>query len=322
MSINQLLVQRYSGCIPCTIESLLNYYITEFTGDIVELQCPTRDYTRCPLEYLPVQPCCQGGAFIAGYAPYSPRKYNNISPPAVIQYCYRFQLLMIHQIKVIIAEDHSLMRDSLRHIITREQRLQLSAEAAGIEELLQLTSIHQPDVIVTGIDIPVAKGVEAATQVATSHPLTGIIVFSNCGEAEIINGITAAGIPGYVMKTSEGQEVINAIDAVYCNRSYCCSNTLKVLKAASALPRKANGTDHTQYGLTEREQQVMLLVCDEKSNKEISLLLTLSVRTVEDYRQKILSKTQSKNVAGIVKYAVRHKLYLPSIYFLLSLLPR
>ena len=143
---------------------------------------------------------------------------------------------MIKHIKVLIAEEHFYIRQGLRQVITGVQTLQLSGEAETIEELRQLTSILQPHVVVTGIDMTVINAPEPILQLAAHNPAINIIVFSNCAEAEVITGITEAGASGYVMKSSHGQQMINAIEAVHRNRNYYCNNTLQVLKPRQNCP--------------------------------------------------------------------------------------
>ena len=213
-------------------------------------------------------------------------------------------------IKVLIAEEHFIIRQGLRQIISHVQTLQLSGEAENEEQMQQLIPILQPHVIVTGIYKPPAAGEETIIQLPADHPRINIIVFSNCAEATAITEITGAGAAGYVMKNCHGEEVVSAIEAVHNNKNYYCSNTLQVLKAAADLPRIPNANAYLQQPLTVREKEVMLLMCREKSCKEIGLILKLSRRTIEGHRQQVLRKTQSKSALGVLKYAVQNNLYV------------
>ena len=227
---------------------------------------------------------------------------------------------MRNPIKVLFADDHFLIRKGLCDLLQNAPALHLTGEAENGRELLQLSAALQPDVIITDIEMPVMDGMEVTRQLAVAHPHISIVVYGDCADAVMIHNITEAGAGGYVMKTAHPQQLLNAINAVYHSRTYYCTHTLQLLKAAGARQHSHNGTAQPKTLFTERELQVMSLIYDEKSNKEIGIILAISSRTVEHHREKILCKTGSKNLAGIVKYVQMNRLFVPSIYLLMLLL--
>lgn len=214
-------------------------------------------------------------------------------------------------IKVVIADDHEIYRDGFRSLLQNNDEIELVAEAGNGVSLLEITKMNNPDVVLTDIKMPVMDGIEATRKLNEEFPHIPIIALTMFDEDHYIFDMLSAGARGYVLKDAHKSEILNAIKTVNKNQSYFCKAThLKIgrLIANKLFDPKNN---KIMMPLSDREKQILRLVCAQKSNKEISKVLKISVRTVEGFRTILLEKTQSQNMAGLVVFAMRYGIYVP-----------
>ncbi len=211
-------------------------------------------------------------------------------------------------IEIIIADDHQLIRDGFNVMFSRITEINIIAEAKNGAELVEFTRRLKPDVVVTDVKMPVMDGVEATRKIKKEFPGIGIVALSTFDEAELIYEMCEAGAGVYILKDCSKDEMITAIQAAHNNQNYFCRTIqakLKKLHAHSVdpanLPRRME--------LNVKELQILRLVCDEMKSADIAKKLRIGIRTVEDYRGRLIEKTNSKNVAGLVKYAIKNKLF-------------
>lgn len=212
-------------------------------------------------------------------------------------------------IKVVLADDHEIFRDGFKVMLKKQPQVKLVGEAANGEELIRVTHELQPDVVVTDIKMPRMDGIEAVKRLKEDFPDLGIIALSMFDEDSLIVDMLEAGALGYLLKNAHKNEIVEAIKTVSQHQPYYCLSTssrLAQLIARSSF-EKHRKTKKVQF--SDREIDVMRLVCEELSNKEIADRLNLSVRTIEGYRDKIQEKIQARNAAGIVIYAIRNQIY-------------
>jgi DNA-binding NarL/FixJ family response regulator len=185
------------------------------------------------------------------------------------------------------------------------------AEAGNGRELIEMVRLHSPHVVITDIKMPIMDGIEAARAISKQWPDIGIIGLSMFDEEDLIIDMLDAGAKGYLVKNADKAEVIEAIQTVYMQQNFYCRQTSS--KMAHIIGRKFKGEDtKVKFEFNEKELEIIKLICEEMTNKEISDLVFLSVRTVEGYRQKILDKMNVKNSVGLVVYAIQHGLYSPA----------
>jgi DNA-binding NarL/FixJ family response regulator len=211
-------------------------------------------------------------------------------------------------IRIILADDHEIFRDGFRVMLKKQTNIKLEGEAANGEELVKLAHELKPDVIVTDIKMPVVDGIMATRQLAEELPHIGVIALSMFDEENLIVDMLEAGAKGYLLKNAHKNEIIAAVEAVAKDHTYFCEHTspkLTRLLAAS----KVNPYKKVKPMFNENELSVMRYICEELSNKEIAELMHLSVRTIEGYRDRIQDKIEARNTAGIVVYAIKHKIY-------------
>jgi len=204
-------------------------------------------------------------------------------------------------IKLLMADDHKLVRDGFKLLIRKHKRIKLLGEAENGFELIEMAHELQPDVIVADIEMPGMDGIEATKRLTVELPGIGIIALSMFASPIRIEEIIEAGARGYLMKNAEQEEMLAGIEAVNEGAEFFCSETMKVLD-------KEQLYKSGKHMLTWREITIIRLLCDEKSNKEIAAQLNLSPRTVEGYRDSIMHKIHVINVAGIALYATRNNL--------------
>jgi len=214
----------------------------------------------------------------------------------------------LRTIRILIADDHLMLREGFRNLLRRDTEIEFVGEAENGKELLGLTDQLHPDIIFTDISMPVMDGIEATRFITRKHPEIKIIALTNYDEDHLIVDMLEAGAMGYIMKTAQKKEITEAIHAVYDNRTYYCRQTSAKLTKLIALSR-FNPHKKSRPEFSEREKDVIQLICQEYSNKEIATLLNLSVRTVEGYREKIQEKMNVHSTAGMVVYAIKKGLY-------------
>lgn len=213
-------------------------------------------------------------------------------------------------IKIVIADDHEIFRDGLKLMLSKYPEIIILGEAENGRELVQLVTQLNPDVILTDIKMPLVDGIEATKKITASHPHIGIIGLSMFDEDELIIDMLEAGAKGYLLKNSDKHEIIEAIRTVYMHQPYYCRNTSHKLMQMIATSRFNPYNKKEKTTFSEREIEIIALICQECTNKQIGEKLFLSSRTVEGHRLKILEKMDVKNTVGLVVYAIKNNIYI------------
>ncbi|MES2004932.1 MAG: response regulator transcription factor [Bacteroidota bacterium] len=213
-------------------------------------------------------------------------------------------------IRILIADDHEVYRDGLKLMLSRENRFAIIGEAENGRELIGLAEETSPDIILTDIKMPKTDGIEATRKIFQRDTSIGIIALSMFNEESLVIDMLEAGAMGYLLKSSDKTEIIDAIDSVYHQHPYYCKSTTARL-AITISESKFNPykKEAAAEQFTPKEVDIIRMICDEFSTKEIGDKLFQSTRTVEGYRSKIMEKMHARNTAGIVIYAIRHGLY-------------
>lgn len=214
-------------------------------------------------------------------------------------------------INVVMADDHGIFRDGFQLILSRAPGMHLMAQAANGRELIELVKEFQPHVVVTDIKMPLMDGIEATRTITTTWPNIGVIGLSMHDEDDLILEMLEAGAKGYLLKNADKQEVIDAIETVYTGDPYYCISTSSKLARIIAKTRYQAYNRNKKPEFNEKELEIIQLICQELTNREIGEKLFMSVRTVEGYRLKILEKMDVKNSVGLVIYAIQHGFFDP-----------
>ena len=202
--------------------------------------------------------------------------------------------------KIIIADDHSLFRQGLKLIPEDIENVEVVADVANGKELIEITGMLQPDLIIMDINMPLVNGIEASRLLLHENPDLKILVISMYGEEQYYNSVIENGVKGFILKDAENTELRAAVNLILNGKTYFSQELLlKLIRN-----RKANA----QISLTHREQEVLNLICQGFSSMEIAAKLFLSERTVESHRANLLDKTGCRNSLSLVLYAFRNNL--------------
>jgi DNA-binding NarL/FixJ family response regulator len=211
----------------------------------------------------------------------------------------------MRRIRILLADDHKLMRSGLRVLLEQQTDLIVVEEASDGREAVALASSLKPDVLVMDIGMPNLNGIEAAAQITQSRPEIAIVILSMHSDESYVLRSLRAGAKGYLLKDSAESDLLRAVHAVAEGKSFFSPAVSKVLLDDYVRKLKRSGTDDPYDLLTPRERQVLQLVAEGKSNKEVAQLLNLSVYTVETHRSNIMEKLNLHGVPELILYAVR-----------------
>jgi len=204
--------------------------------------------------------------------------------------------------RILLADDHQLFRQGLRSMLPAEE-FQVVAEAADGQEAIQLVRRHEPDVAVLDVSMPGLNGVDGTREVLRTSPRTRVVVLTMHRETPYVVGALAAGARGYVLKSQPVSDVVQALREVGSGGVYVPPEYVKVL-----VDMHHDGVDRVVQPLSARERQVLQLVAEGKTTKEIAYTLGISFKTAESHRTRIMAKLGIHETAGLVRYAIRNRL--------------
>jgi len=208
-------------------------------------------------------------------------------------------------IRVLLADDHKLIRAGLVLVVQQQPHLQVVGEADDGRQAVEMVNSLKPDVAVMDIGMPNLNGIEAAQQITQSHPQTAVVMLSMHADEGYVLRALKAGARAYLLKDSATSDLVQAIRAVVEGKSFFSPAVSKVLLQDYMRKMRRTGAEDSYDLLSPREREVLQLVAEGKSNKEVANLLNLSVYTVETHRAKIMQKLNLKGVPELILYAVR-----------------
>jgi two-component system, NarL family, response regulator NreC len=211
-------------------------------------------------------------------------------------------------IRLLIADDHEIFRDGLALMLSKQQDIQLVGQAGNGRELISLVSELRPDVVMTDVKMPMMDGIEATRFLLGQFPDLKIIALSMFDEENLIVDMLEAGAKGYLLKNADKQEILDAIHSVFEERQYYCHHTSSKLATLISRSRFNPYKKKEVLSFTDREIEIIRLICQQLTAQEIAEKVFLSKRTVEGHRTRILEKMNVKNTAGVVIYALKHRI--------------
>jgi DNA-binding NarL/FixJ family response regulator len=211
----------------------------------------------------------------------------------------------VDDVRLVLADDHAVLRHGLKKILEDRPGWHVVGDAANGRDAVEVTLATTPHVAVFDIAMPMLNGIEATRQVLRRVPGLRVLILSMHGDQAYVTQAVAAGAKGYVLKESAGSEIITAVAALVGGRSFFSPSIAEGMldEYTRALARK--GVLDRYELLSEREREVLQLVAEGRSTKEIADLLSISAATVETHRTRILQKLDLKNTAGVVLFAAR-----------------
>ncbi len=215
---------------------------------------------------------------------------------------------MKNGISLVIADDHEIFRDGLALMLSKQETVKLVGQAGDGHALCQLVDETRPDMVLTDIKMPRMDGIAAARLLLQRYPDLKIIALSMFEEEDLIVEMLEAGARGYLLKNADKKEILEAIVTVDEGNIFYCKHTTAHL-ASLIVKSKFDAHKKPPSALfTDREREIVRLICRQHTAQEIGGLLFLSKRTVEGYRTRILEKMDVKNTAGVVIYALKHNI--------------
>ncbi len=211
-------------------------------------------------------------------------------------------------VRILIADDHGVLRGGLRVLLNAQPEMQVIGEAADGQETLKLAEELRPDLVLLDITMPGPDGIEVTRAIKARQPNALVLILTVHEDQELLREAMRAGASGYVIKRAAQSELLNAIDAVLRGDLYIHPAMTRALLAGGGVPTPRAGMDEPGDILTRREAQVLSLIAQGYTNLQIADTLVVSVRTVESHRANIMTKLGLHNRAELVQYAMTHGL--------------
>ena len=207
-------------------------------------------------------------------------------------------------LRILLADDHTVVRQGLRKVLEERPEWQVVAEAGNGRDAVRLAEELRPDVAVVDVAMPLLNGIEATRQITKRAPQTKVLVLSMYSDEAYVTQMLKAGALGYLLKDSADVDLLQAVQAVSQGKSFFSPAVARLMSDDYARQRGENLVDRYE-SLSEREREIFQLVAEGKTNKEIAALLFISPSTVETHRARIMEKLDLHSAAEIVLYAVR-----------------
>ncbi len=212
------------------------------------------------------------------------------------------------KIRILLADDHTILRAGLRLLLERQPDFEVVGEAADGRQAVELAEHRRPDIAVLDIGMPMLNGMEAARQINAKLPATGIIILSMHSDEGYVLRSLQAGIRGYLLKDSTDADVIGAIRAVSEGKAFLSPEISRMLVENYSTHLQARGAEDSYETLTTREREVLQLLAEGRSSKEASAILNVSPSTLETHRNKIFQKLSLHSLPELILFAVRRGL--------------
>ena len=211
-------------------------------------------------------------------------------------------------IRVLLAEDHLMVRAGIRALLEKTGEVHVLGEASNGQEALEMVQELKPDVLIMDIMMPRMNGIQAAEKIRELKLPTTILLLSMYSDAGLVYQALKCGVKGYVLKSSVSDELLLAVRAV-ANRQTYLSSPISEIVIESVINPQLNGQENDPLSnLSPREKEILQLIAEEHTSSEIADLLFISEKTVEKHRAKLMEKLNARNLAGLVRIAVKYRL--------------
>ena len=214
-------------------------------------------------------------------------------------------LVETKKIRILLADDHNIMRRGLRLLLERQPGFEVVGEAADGRQAVERAEATKPDVVVLDIAMPNMSGIEAAQRISASLPQTAIVILSMHSDEGYVLRALKAGAKGYVLKDSAENDLIEAIKAVGEGKAFFSPEISNILVEDYVREMRKRGAEDSYELLTPREREILQMLAGGKSNKDIATVLNLSLYTVETHRRNLQDKLNLHSLAELILYAVR-----------------
>lgn len=211
-------------------------------------------------------------------------------------------------VRVVLADDHGVVRKGLRFILSQEPDVEVVGEAEDGRQAVRLASELNPNIIIIDIAMPELNGIDASMQICKAHPRIGVIILSMYSDEEFLVRALSAGAKGYLLKDSAETDLVRAVRVVASGKTFFSPTIAHTLLEDYMRRLQQEGLQDSYELLTDREREVLQLLARGRSNKEVATLLGLSVHTIDSHRTNLMQKLSLHNTAEIVIYAMRKRI--------------
>jgi two-component system response regulator NreC len=211
-------------------------------------------------------------------------------------------------IRILIAEDHLMVRAGIRALLEKAGDIRILGEASNGQEAVEMTRELKPDVLVMDIMMPRLNGIQAAEQIQALKLPASILILSMYSDAGFIHRAMQCGVKGYVLKSSVSDELIEAVRAVAGGKTFLSAPISEMIEEGAFGPHPPGGEDDPFATLSPREKEILQLIAEEYTSTEIGKMLFISDKTVEKHRVRLMKKLNVRNLAGLVRIAIKYRL--------------
>jgi DNA-binding NarL/FixJ family response regulator len=212
-------------------------------------------------------------------------------------------------LRIIVADDHDIIRRGLKQLLTAHSGWEVVGEAKTGREAVALTEQIKPDVVVMDLSMPDLNGLEAARRIRKALPRTEILILTLHFSDQLVRDIVEAGVRAYIMKSDADKDLVSAVEALANHRSFFTSRAADMLLDGFRRPNvPPDPQTLLRSRLTSREREIVQLLAEGKSSKEVAVALGISVKTAETHRANIMRKLELHSVSELVRYAVRNQI--------------
>jgi DNA-binding NarL/FixJ family response regulator len=211
-------------------------------------------------------------------------------------------------VRIILAEDHNIVRDGIKNLLEREANFEIVGEATNGEEVLRLIDGGlTPDIILADMNMPVMDGLVLAQKLMEASVKAKVIMLTMLDHEKYVIQAFKNGVTGYLLKNVSADELIFAINHIHGDGNYICSElALRFMNRLAQMPSPSDAEDTSDVEFTKREMEILLLTAEGYTNQEIADKLFTSKRTVEGHRQSMINKTGTRNTIALIRYALKH----------------
>lgn len=215
----------------------------------------------------------------------------------------------LNDLRILVADDHEIVRRGLKTLLSSRPGWTVCAEAGTGREAISLASQHRPEIVVMDISMPGLNGLEATRRIRKMLPKSQVLILSLHYSDQLVREILDSGARGYILKSDAARDLIKAIEALAAHRSFFTSGAAQMIIDGFCTPStdKKTGT-LMRHRLSSREREIVQLLAEGKSSKEVAVVLGISVKTAETHRANIMRKLEMHSVSELVRYAVRNRM--------------
>jgi DNA-binding NarL/FixJ family response regulator len=214
-------------------------------------------------------------------------------------------------LRILLADDHDIVRRGLRELLEQQPGWFVCAEAANGREAVELALEHRPQVAILDLTMPELNGLEATRRIRQALPETQVLIFTMHDSEELLRGVLRAGARGYLLKSDAARQLVPAVDSLAQRKAFFSGRVSEVLLEGFLDSERRRSDELGIERLTSREREIVQLLAEGKSNKEVARALDLSVKTVETHRGAVMRKLDLHSIADLVRFAIRNHIIAP-----------